>query len=165
MCHGLEKELLQNPGFERELTDWQTTGTVQQILRGNWQTLLSRWSLGFGNDHGPTNAYGMAFQDVVFADPLLLKRPCTFLVYTFSEADYSGKLQLKMEFWGAGSNLLLETHRAFPPGSREKWKDRSLSAVAPAQTQGIRAALLSEHMDRGSGRSFIWFDNASLKFQ
>lgn len=165
MWCGASDEYLQNPGFEEEWGIWQTTGTVQQILRGNWQTLSSRWSMGFGNDHGPTNAYGRAIQDVVLPKALSAGRSCVLKVFVMMEADYSGKFQIALEFRDAQDELLSSAYRDFPRGGREKWKERVLTTVAPAKTKYIRVILLSEEMKSGSGRSFIWMDNTSLRFQ
>lgn len=160
-----QTNLLRNSRFDEGLVYWASTGTAQHIEIANWHVRSPRWSFGIGNDSGLDSADAVLAQEVELPDPLPGAKSFAFAVWTMLEDNYYGQFTMKLEFLSPEGYVLRESSRLMPGGMKEKWRERSLTAVAPAGTKFIRVSCVSAEMPSGAGRSFIWFDDASLVAQ
>jgi hypothetical protein len=158
--------LLRNSSFEAEGSpDWGVTGTVLRVEAKNWHPRTGRWSFGIGNDEGPWDGWGGISQEVDLPAPALEGQRCYLSVWLMAEAQYTGIFVMSLEFLGADGQQLRNVSRPTGGALKERWQMARIMGVMPAGATRVRVVFASQHMRSGTGQSYVWIDDASLKIE
>lgn len=157
--------LLENGDFEDGLDPWTVTGTVQHMEVTDWHPRSPPFSFGLGNDKGPEEAGAILTQEVQLPTPLALRKRCTFSVWAMPEPNYGGDLDLEILCVDTQGVVLDQRREPCPIRPGSDWNRVWVVMLVPQDTAALRVSCITGGIPTGSGLSFLWLDDASLRLE
>lgn len=134
------REMLVNRSFDSKADGWKITGNTGNSGAFEWHSFDGKASCGMGNDNGPANAAGEITQQVELPPDVKPGDVLTFTMWAKTEANYTGKSGLVLEFLDARDEVLASN--SVEMFSDKPEKDRAMIEEAVRAAKASDAAVI-----------------------